>query len=138
MQRRSPLSLTWTQFLSALRACSGESVGIRDGNVTEPAASLRNRPSAKGTELCLFAGESALKRVDLIEQLNAMAKGPRRMASARAMIGGSSLIVEGLADEEIDGVQAAVVRTRRPALGFNQSQQAGATTTLRSKRIKTG
>jgi hypothetical protein len=48
------------------------------------------------------------------------------------------LLVESVADEDTDGIITAVVRTRRPKLGFNQSQQAGSSTTLRSKRIKTG
>ena len=60
------------------------------------------------------------------------------MASARAKIGDSALLVESVADEDADGIATAVVRTRRPKLGFNQSQQTGSSTTLRSKRIKTG
>ena len=60
------------------------------------------------------------------------------MASARAKIGDSALLVESVADEDTGGTIAAVVRTRRPKLAFNQSQQTGSTTTLRSKRIKTG
>lgn len=140
MQKRSPQTFGWSDVLAALRACTGESVLIRDGKLTEPADSVRNRPSAKGTELCLFSGESAMKRLDLIEKLDMLAKGGGRrfMTSARASINGSNLLVESVADEDVDNVLFAVVRTRRPKLGFNQSQQAGQTTTLRSKRIKTG
>lgn len=140
MQKRSPQTFGWSDVLAALRACTGESVLVRDGKVTEPADSVRNRPSAKGTELCLFAGESAVKRVDLIEKLETLAKGSGRrfMTSARASINGANLLVEGVADEDVDSVLFAVVKTRRPKLGFNQSQQAGQTTTLRSKRIKNG
>jgi hypothetical protein len=60
------------------------------------------------------------------------------MASARAKIGDSALFVESVADENVDGSIKTVVRTRRPKLAFNQSQQTGSSTTLRSKRIKTG
>ncbi len=113
---------------------------IRDGKVTQPAAAVRTRSAAKGTELCLFSGESAARRLDLIEQLAGMAKGAGRrfMASARARIHDSNLIVEGVTDETVDGKLFAVVITRRPKLGYNQSQQTGATTTLRSERIKNG
>ena len=113
---------------------------IRDGKFTEPAAAVRNRPSAKGTELSLFPGETPVARLDLIEQLAGLAKGAGRrfMASARAMINKSNLVVEGVADENVDNVVFAVIRTRRPKLGFNPSQQTGATSTLRSKRIKNG
>ena len=140
MHIRSPRDLSWPDLLAALRACTGEHVLIRDGKFTEPAAALRNRASAKGTELCLFSGESAMTRLDLIEQLAVVAKGAGRrfMTSARARVNESNLVVEGVADESIDGVLFAVVRTRRLKLGFNQSQQTGATTTLRSKRIKNG
>lgn len=140
MQQRSPQSLSWPEVLAALRACAGEEVLIRDGKLTEPAASVRNRPSAKGTELCLFPGETAVKRLELIAQLETLAKGAGRrfMASARARISGSNLIVESVTDENVDGVLFAVVKTRRPKLGFNQSQQTGDTTTFRNKRIKNG
>jgi len=140
MQQRPPRSLSWPEVLVALRACAGEEVLIRDGKLTEPAASVHNRPSAKGTELCLFSGERAVKRLELIGQLEMLANGAGRrfMTSARARINGSNLIVEGVADENIDGVLFAVVKTRRPTLGFNQSQQRGDTTTFRNKRIKNG
>lgn len=140
MQKRSPQSLSWSEVLAALRACTGQSVLIRDGKLVEPAASVRNRSSAKGTELCLFPGENAVTRLDLIEQLVVLAKGAGRrfMTSARARINESNLIVESVTDENVDGVLFTVVKTRRPKLGFNQSQQTGGTTTLRSKRIKNG
>lgn len=140
MHKRSPQSFSWSEVLAALRVSTGESVLIRDGTLTAPAASVRNRPSAKGTELSLFSGESAMKRIDLIERLEALAKGGGRrfMTSARAEINGSNLIVESVDDENIDNVVFAVIKTRRPKLGYNQSQQTGATTTLRSKRIKNG
>ncbi|HTV92655.1 MAG TPA: hypothetical protein VMG98_08055 [Verrucomicrobiae bacterium] len=79
-----------------------------------------------------------MTRLGLIEQLTVLAKGAGRrfMTSARARINGSNLIVESVSDETVDGVLAAVINTRRLKLGFNQSQQTGATTTLRSKRIK--
>ena len=133
-----PQTFGWPDVLAALRACSGESVLIRDGKLTEPAASVNNRSSAKGTELCLFTGESAVKRLDLIEKLETLAKsaGRRFMTSARAQINGSNLMVESVNDEDVESVLFAVIKTRRPKLGFNQSQQIGQTTTLRSKRIK--
>jgi len=88
MQQRSPRSLSWPEVLVALRACAGEEVLIRDGKLTEPAASVRSRPSAKGTELCLFPGEGAVKRLELIGQLEMLANGAGRrfMTSARARI----------------------------------------------------
>ena len=140
MHTRASRSLSWPDVLAALRTCTGEFVLIRDGRLTEPAGAVRNRASAKGTELCLFSGESPTTRLDLIEQLAVLAKsaGRRFMTSARARINESNLIVEGVADERVDDVLFAVVNTRRPKLGFNQSQQTGATTTLRSKRIKNG
>ena len=140
MKNSTPKSLTWREILDALRASRADSVLIRDGRETVPAGSVRSRPSAKGTELCLFPGETPVSRLTLIEQLaNLSASSGRRfMASARAKIGDSALLVESVADEDADGTPAAVVRTRRPKLGFNQSQQIGSTTTLRSKRIKTG
>jgi hypothetical protein len=138
MQQRPPQSLSWPDVLAALRVCTGATVLIRDGKVTEPAASVRNRATAKGSEPCLFPGESAMARLDLITQLEMLAKsaGRRFMTTARARISGSQFIVESVADENIGGVLVAVVNTRRPKLGFNQSQQTGAATTLRSKRIK--
>lgn len=138
MHQRSLLSLSWPEVLAALRACAGEEVLIRDGKVTEPAASIQTRPSAKGTELCLFPGERAVKRLELIGRLEILAKGAGRrfMTSARARVNGANLIVESLTDENVDGVLFAVVKTRRQKLGFNQSQQTGDTTTFRNKRIK--
>lgn len=140
MQQRSPRSFSWPEVLAALRACAGEKVLIRDGKLTEPAASVRSRASAKGTELCLFPGEGAVKRLELIEQLEMLSKGAGRrfMTAARARVQGSNLIVESVNDEDVDGVLFAVVKTRRPTLGFNQSQQRGDTTTFRNKRIKNG
>lgn len=140
MQNRLPQSFSWTQVLAALRVSAGESVLIRDGTSTAPAASVGSRASAKGTELSLFSGEEAMKRLDLIERLEALAKGGGRrfMTSARAEINGSNLIVESVGDENVDNVLFAVIKTRRAKLGFNQSRQVGATTTLRSKRIKNG
>ena len=133
-------SLAWPAVLAALRACTGESVLIRDGRVTEPAGSVRTRPAAKGTELCLFPGSSPAAREALLAELESQAKVPGRrfMGSARANVNQSFLLVEGVADEEVDGVAYTVVRTRRPSLGYNASQQTGSSTTLRSKRIKNG
>ncbi len=135
-----PQSLSWSALLTALRRSVGESVRIRDGRLTEAAGSVRNRPSAKGTELCLFPGELASTRSDLIEQLEALAKraGRRFATSARVRIGDSHLLIESVGDEEIDGTTVTVIRTRRPKLGYNQSLQTGDSTTLRSKRIKNG
>jgi hypothetical protein len=140
MQSRTPNSLNWPEVLTSLRACTGEVVLVRDGRVTEPGALVRTRSSAKGTELCLFPGEVSATRLALIQQLETLAKGSGRrfMSSARAKVGESYLLIESVADESIDGALFAVVKTRRPKLGFNQSQQIGSTTTLRSKRIKTG
>lgn len=138
MHQRSPQSLSWPAVLAALRSCAGKSVHVRDGKLTEPAGSVRNRPSAKGTELCLFPGQLASTRLDLIAQLEALSKsaGRRFATSARARVGDAYLLVEGVADEDVDGATVAVIRTRRPKLGYNQSQQTGDFTTLRSKRIK--
>jgi hypothetical protein len=137
MQTPLSTSLTWPKVLAGLRACAGESVLIRDGRETEPAAAVRPRPAAKGTELCLFPGEKTSREalVDILEML-AKAGGRRFMGSARANIGSSFLLIESVADEDVDGTIYAVVKTRRPALGYNQSQQTGSTTHLRSKRIK--
>ncbi len=136
--QQAPQHLSWSGVLSALRGSAGELVLIRDGKVTEPAGTVRNRPAAKGTELCLFAGEKASKRSDLVSQLEALSKsaGRRFATSARARVGDSNLLIDNVADEEIDGVVAVVLRTRRPKLGYNQSQQEGDTSTFRSKRIK--
>ncbi len=140
MHTRSTQDLSWTEVLAALRGSTAESVLIRDGRITEPAAAVRTRSAAKGTELCLFPGESPIARLDLIEQLAQLAKGSGRrfMTSARARINESNLIVDGVSDETVDGALVTVINTRRPKLGYNQSQQTGATTTLRSKRIKNG
>lgn len=113
---------------------------MRDGKRMEPAGLVRTRPSAKGTELCLFPGERASTRLDLIAQLETLAKrGGRHFAtSARVRIGDATLLVESVGDEEIDDVTVTVIGTRRPKLGYNQSLQTGDSTTLRSKRIKNG
>lgn len=138
MQQRSSQTLTWSAVLAALRISAGASVHIRDGKTTEPAGAVRNRPSAKGTELCLFPGEQATTRPELITQLEALAKqaGRRFATSARASIGESNLLIDGVADENVEGKTITVIRTRRPKLGYNQSQQTGDTSTFRSKRIK--
>jgi hypothetical protein len=140
MQTPAPKSLSWPEVLAALRACTGESVLIRDGKVTEPAASVRTRPAAKGTELCLFPGERAATRLDLIQHLETLAKGTGRrfMTSARASVNKSYLLIESVGDENVDDALYTVIKTRRPVLGFNQSLQTGGRTTLRSKRIKNG
>lgn len=106
--------------------------------MTEPAAVVRSRPAAKGTELCLFPGERSVTRLELIRQLetHAEATGRRFTKSARASIGNSYLLVESVVDETLDDASFAVIRTRRPVLGFNQGRQRGDSTTLRSKRIK--
>lgn len=138
MRQRSPQSLSWSAVLAELRSSAGESVYIRDGKHTAPAGSVRNRPSAKGIELCLFPSELASTRADLIGQLETLAKRTdRRFAtSARARIGDSHLLIENVADEVIDGATVTVIKTRRPKLDYNQSLQTGDSTTLRSKRIK--
>ncbi len=138
MHQRSPQSLDWSAVLAALRRSVGESVHIRDGKLTEPAGSVRNRPSAKGTELCLFPGDIASTRVDLITQLETLAKrtGRRFITSAKVRMGDSQLLIENVADEDIDGATVTVIITRRPKLGYNRSLQTGDSTTLRSKRIK--
>lgn len=140
MKSSLPKSLTWRDILDALRASTADSVFIRDGRELEPAGAVRNRPSAKGTELCLFPGDKPVSRKALVEELTSLSSssGRRFMAAARAKIGDSALLVESVTDEDANGAIAAVVRTRRPKLGFNQSQQTGSSTTLRSKRIKTG
>lgn len=140
MKNSTPKSLTWRDILDALRVCTADSVFIRDGRETAPAGTVRNRPSATGTELCLFSNDTPTSRQALIEELASLSSssGRRFMKSARAQIGDAALLVESVADEDTGGTIAAVVRTRRPKLGFNQSQQTGSSTTLRSKRIKTG
>lgn len=139
MHQRTPKNLSWSEVLDALRACKGESVLIRDGKVTERAGFVGNRASAKGTELCLFPGTDSATRLSLIQHLETLAKSPGRrfMTSARAKINESHLLIESVGDETLDGILYAVVRTRRPTLGFNQSQQKGDTTVFRNKRIKT-
>jgi hypothetical protein len=139
MQTSRPKSLTWPEVLAALRACTGDSVLVRDGRVTEPADVVRPRPAAKGTELCLFSGQKPAARTALIEGLETLEKGSGRrfMAAARASVNGSFLLVESVGDEDVDGKTIAIVRTRRPVLGYNQSQQTGSSTTFRNKRIKT-
>src|ERR1035441_4742313 len=104
MQTPTPKSLSWPQVLAGLRLCSGGSVLIRDGKVTEPAAVVRNRPAANGTELCLFSGESATTRRDLIERLEELAKssGRRFMSSARAHVNESFLLIEDVGDQVVD------------------------------------
>ena len=140
MQHQAPGSLNWTDVLSALREGSGERVLLRDGKATAPAGDVRSRPAARGTELCLFSDGDALTRGALVERLDALAKsaGRRFMTSARASIGDTVLLVGNVADETLDGELVTVINTRRPKLGFNQSQQTGASSPLRSKRIKTG
>ena len=140
MQTSRPKSLNWPDILAALRGCTSKSVLLRDGRVTEPAETVRPRPAAKGTELCLFPGQKPASRTALIESLEALEKGSGRrfMAAARASVNGSFLLVESVGDEDVDGTAFAVVRTRRPVLGYNQSQQTGSSTTFRNKRIKNG
>lgn len=133
-------SLNWREILTALRTCTGEPVLIRDGKETAPAGVVRSRPSAKGSELCLFSAESPATRLDLIQQLETLADGPGRrfMKSARASINDSYLLVESVADENLDDVIFAVINTRRPVLGFNQGAQTGDSSHLRTKRVKRG
>lgn len=140
MHQRSSQSLGWTAVLTALRSSAGESVHIRDGKLTEPAGSVRNRPSAKGTELCLFPGEVATTRLTLVAELETLSKrsGRRFATSARARIGDSHLLIEAVDDEDLNGAIVTVIKTRRTKLGYNQSLQTGDSTTLRSKRIKNG
>jgi hypothetical protein len=140
MQNRTPKSLSWSEVLAALRSGAGVAVVIRDGNVTAPVVAVRSRPAAKGTELCLFSGEGSATRLDLVERLDALSKGAGRrfMTSARASINESVLLIESVADENVDDAFVTVLNTCRPTLGYNQSQQTGDSSTLRSKRIKTG
>lgn len=140
MHTLQPKSLRWPHVLAALRTCTGASVLVRDGRVTEPAGAVRSRPSARGSELCLFPGDRPAARLELIRGIEAIATGAGRRfaAAARANVNGSYLLVDGVRDETIDGALFTVINTRRPVLGYNQSQQTGGRTTLRSKRIKTG
>jgi hypothetical protein len=132
--------LSWPEVLAALRSSTASTTIIRDGRETTPAGDVRTRPAAKGTDICLYSGGTPATRLDLIERLEKFQKGAGRrfMSSARASINDTTLLVESVADETIDGVLVTVIDTRRPTLGFNRSQQVGSTTTLRSKRIKTG
>ena len=140
MQNRSPKSLHWPEVLATLRTADGVNVVIRDGKDTAPAGAVRTRPAAKGTELCLFSGDEPTTRLDLVARLEAFGKGSGRrfMTSAKASINDSALLIESIADETDDKTVVTVIHTRRPTLGYNQSQQSGDSTTLRSKRIKTG
>jgi hypothetical protein len=139
MQASRPKSLSWADILAALRTCTGKAALLRDGRVTEPADAVRPRAAAKGTELCLFSGPEPVARAALIASLEALEKGSGRrfMAAARASVNGSFLLVESVGDEDVDGSAFAVIRTRRPTLAYNQSQQTGSSTTFRNKRIKT-
>jgi len=135
-----PAILTWTQLLDAMRACNGEHVLVRDGRETQPADSIRNRPAAAGTELCLFSGNAPVKRLDVVARLEMLSKGSGRrfMTSAKANINGANLLIDGASDEVVDGTTFAVIVTRRPKLGYNQSQTTASTALGRSsKRIKT-
>jgi hypothetical protein len=140
MQTHKPTTLSWPQVLAALKSSAGESVLIRDGKVTEPADTVRNRPAAKGTELCLFSGETPASRVDLVQRIESLANtsGRRFMTSARANVNKSYLLIESVGDEQLEETLFTVVKTRRPVLGYNPSQQTGSQTTFRNKRIKTG
>lgn len=113
---------------------------VRDGKSVEPAGSVRTRPAAKGTELCLFPAEAACTRAELVESLEkfAASAGRRFATAARARAGDAYLLIESVGDEELDGRTVVTIRTRRPKLGYNQSIQSGDSTTLRSKRIKNG
>lgn len=123
-----------------LRTCTGERVLIRDGRDTSPATSVQTRPAASGTEFCLFDGPEGIARQQLIERLETLSKGTGRRfaAAARARINDAFLLVDGVADEEIDGVTYTVVNTRRPKLGHSTTGAKAPQTTHRSKRIKTG
>ena len=114
MKTSNAKSLSWPEVLSALRACSGELVLIRDGKVTERAAVVRSRPAAKGTELCLFPGEPGATRLELIRQLETLAgaTGRRFTKSARASIGNAYLLVESVGDAMPSGI------VHRPKRGF--------------------
>lgn len=132
--------MRWGDLLRELQACTGNAVFVSDGKATEPAAAVRTRPSARGAELCLFSGEVAIERADLILALDKLSKAPgRRFASsARGTIGAASLPIERASDETADGVTNVVVLLRRPAVNFNHRFQTGDSTTLRTKRIKNG
>ncbi len=133
-------TLTWTQLLAALKASPSDLVLIRDGKTTLPADAVRTKPAAAGTEFCLFSGDADSSRATLVVQLDKLAEGPGRrfMTSAKASVQGASLLVERVADEDIDGKSYAVVVTRRAKLGYNQSQSSAAPPELgrSSKRIK--
>ncbi len=132
--------MRWGDLLRELQACAGNTVFVSDGKSTEPAAAVRARPSARGAELCLFSGETAVSRIDLIAALEKLSKAPgRRFASsARGTIGAAALPIERASDETTDGATNVVVVLGRPAANFNHRLQTGDSTTLRSKRIKSG
>lgn len=113
---------------------------VTDGKATEAAVAVRARPSARGAELCLFSGEPAISRADLIAALDKLSKAPgRRFASsARGTVGAASLPIERASDETSDGATNVVIHLRRPAAHLNHRLQTGDSTTLRSKRIKNG
>jgi hypothetical protein len=130
----------WRDLLRELQTCAGDAVFVSDGKSTEPAAAIRTRPSARGVDLCLFSGETAISRIDLVAALEKLSQAPgRRFASsARGTIGGAALPVERVSDESADGVTNVLVILGRPAANFNHRFQTGDSTTLRTKRIKNG
>lgn len=132
--------MRWGDLLRELKICAGDVVFVSDGKSTEPAAAVRTRPSARGVELCLFPGETAVARIDLVAALEKLSQAPgRRFASsARGTVGGAALPIERASDETADGATNVVVILGRPAANFNHRFQTGDSTTLRTKRIKNG
>ena len=140
MRPQTPKTLHWPAVLNALRSCEGDVVLIRDGRDLRPAEAVKPRPAAKGTELCLFDGDAAVKRDELVERLDALSKsgGRRFMNAARARVGDAFLLIDGVSDETLDEGLQTVVTTRRPKLGFNASEAKAPQFVGRTKRIKTG
>jgi len=132
-------SLRWAQVLSALKACSGERVRIRDGSDYAPAGEIATRPTAKGTAFGLVEGETAVTRASLVDRLEALSKSSaaRFRASASAQADGAHLPIEAVRDETgDDGTVWATVETRRPKLAYNASQSTVRFPGGRSKQVK--
>jgi hypothetical protein len=132
-------SLRWAQVLSALKACSGERVRIRDGSDYAPAGEIATRPTAKGSAFGLVEAGAATTRVSLIERLEALSKNSatRFRASASARAEGAHLPIEAVRDEtDDDGTVWATIETRRPKLAYNASQSTVRFPGGRSKQVK--
>lgn len=137
MQRNE--SLRWAQVVSALKACSGERVRIRDGSAYAPAGEIATRPTAKGSAFELIEAETGTTRVSLVDRLEVLAKSSaaKFRASASARAEGAHLPIEAVRDETDEaGTVWATIETRRPKLAYNASQSTVRFPGGRSKQVK--